>query len=122
MVINKSDLGLENIDTLNIDLDPIIISIKENHNVDKLIDAIKSKLKKQFLNSDDILITRSRHRYHLKECIKHLGNFLEKKDKNDYDKAAEDLRLSIRHIGRIVGRVDVEEILGSIFENFCIGK
>ena len=45
-----------------------------------------------------------------------------KKDKDDYDKAAEDLRLSIRHIGSIVGRVDVEEILGSIFENFCIGK
>ena len=51
-----------------------------------------------------------------------LNSFLEKKDNDDYDKAAEDLRLSIRHLGTIVGKVDVEEILGSIFENFCIGK
>ena len=44
------------------------------------------------------------------------------KDNLEFDLAAEDLRLSIRHLGTIVGKVDVEEILGSIFENFCIGK
>ena len=59
---------------------------------------------------------------HLKECCKHLEVFLEKKNNNEFDLAAEDLRLSIRHLGTIVGKVDVEEILGSIFENFCIGK
>ena len=48
--------------------------------------------------------------------------FLNKKDKKDFDKAAEDLRLAIRHLGMIVGKVDVEEILGSIFNDFCIGK
>ena len=36
--------------------------------------------------------------------------------------AAEDLRLATRHLGEIVGKVDVEEILGSIFKDFCIGK
>jgi len=122
IVINKSDLGFDNSVKLENNMDPIIISVKENKNVDKLIDIIKSKLKKQFLNNDNVLITRSRHRHHLKECHKHLKNFLVKKDNDDYDKAAEDLRLSIRHIGTIVGKVDVEEILGSIFENFCIGK
>ena len=35
---------------------------------------------------------------------------------------AEDLRLATRHLGSIVGKVDVEEILGSIFQDFCIGK
>ena len=40
----------------------------------------------------------------------------------DFDKAAEDLRLATRHLGMIVGKVDVEEILGSIFNDFCIGK
>ena len=44
------------------------------------------------------------------------------KDNHEFELAAEDLRLSIRHIGTIVGKVDVEEVLGSIFENFCIGK
>ena len=74
------------------------------------------------MKTNNVLITRSRHRFHLKECFKHLESFLEKKDNHEFELAAEDLRLSIRHIGTIVGKVDVEEILGSIFENFCIGK
>ena len=49
-------------------------------------------------------------------------NFLKKNNKQDFDKAAEDLRLATRHLGMIVGKVDVEEILGSIFKDFCIGK
>ena len=36
--------------------------------------------------------------------------------------AAEDLRMATRHLGSIVGKVDIEEILGSIFKDFCIGK
>ena len=40
----------------------------------------------------------------------------------DLELAAEDLRLATRHLGSIVGKVDVEEILGSIFKDFCIGK
>ena len=122
LAINKSDLGTENVKNFKFKTPPYIISIKENSNIDKLIQAIKLKLNKQFLNTDNILITRSRHRLHLKECYKHLESFLEKKDNQEFDLAAEDLRLSIRHLGTIVGKVDVEEILGSIFENFCIGK
>ena len=38
----------------------------------------------------------------------------------DFDKAAEDLRLATRHLGMIVGKVDVEEILGSIFNDFVL--
>ena len=68
------------------------------------------------------MITRERHRQHLKLCISHLKNFNNKNEKNDFDKAAEDLRLATRHLGMIVGKVDVEEILGSIFNDFCIGK
>ena len=122
IAINKSDLGKENLKKLDKSINPIFISVKEDNNIDKLIDEIKLKLKNQFLKTENVLITRSRHRQHLKECYKHLNSFLEKKNNQEFDKAAEDLRLSIRHLGTIVGRVDVEEILGSIFENFCIGK
>ncbi len=52
----------------------------------------------------------------------HLINFKNKNGSEDYDKAAEDLRLATRHLGMIVGKVDVEEILASIFNDFCIGK
>ena len=48
--------------------------------------------------------------------------FWRKNSINDFDKAAEDLRLATRYLGMIVGKVDVEEILGSIFNDFCIGK
>jgi len=68
------------------------------------------------------LITRERHRQHLEQCVYHLKNFEDKNKSEDFDKAAEDLRLATRHLGIIVGKVDVEEILGSIFNDFCIGK
>ena len=79
-------------------------------------------MKNQFINSEDILITRERHRQHLDQCVYHLENFKQKKKEKDFDKAAEDLRLATRHLGMIVGKVDVEEILGTIFNDFCIGK
>ena len=81
-----------------------------------------NKLKDKFINSDDILITRERHRQHLEQCVLHLENFKNKSQAEDFDKAAEDLRLATRHLGIIVGKVDVEEVLGSIFNDFCIGK
>ena len=102
--------------------DHVLISLKENTNIDKLIFKIKNNLKNKFISGEDILITRERHRHHLVQCAEHLKNFLDKNDKKDFDKAAEDLRLATRHLGMIVGKVDVEEILGSIFNDFCIGK
>ena len=122
IVVNKSDLGIEKIDQKIKKYDPIYLSIKEEKNLDTLIKVIKKKLKKKFIRSDNILITRERHRKNLEECIIHLENFEEKNSVEDFDKAAEDLRLATRCLGKIVGKVDVEEILGSIFGDFCIGK
>jgi len=87
-----------------------------------LISKIKNYLKDKFINEENTLITRERHRQHLVQCADHLKNFLDKNVKKDFDKGAEDLRLATRHLGMIVGKVDVEEILGSIFNDFCIGK
>jgi len=122
LVINKSDLLNGDIDPEIKKLDYVLISIKENLNIDELILKIKNNLKNKFLTSDDILITRERHRQHLEQCLEHLKNFNKKNEVEDFDKAAEDLRLATRHLGMIVGKVDVEEILGSIFNDFCIGK
>jgi tRNA modification GTPase len=122
LVINKSDLLKEDIDSEIKKLNHVLISIKENLNIDELILKIKDNLKNKFISSDDILITRERHRQHLEQCLEHLKNFNKKNEAEDFDKAAEDLRLATRHLGMIVGKVDVEEILGSIFNDFCIGK
>ena len=122
LVINKSDLLEEVIDPEIKKINHVLISIKKNENIEELILKIKNNLKNKFITSDDILITRERHRQHLQQCLDHLNNFNQKKEIEDFDKAAEDLRLATRHLGMIVGKVDVEEILGSIFNDFCIGK
>ena len=122
LVVNKSDLIKGTLDKEISKFNHVLISLKDNLNIDNLIEKIKGQLKNKFISEEDILITRERHRQHLVQCIDHLKNFLEKNNKKDFDKAAEDLRLATRHLGMIVGKVDVEEILGSIFNDFCIGK
>jgi tRNA modification GTPase len=122
LVINKSDLLKKDIEPEIKKRNHVLISIKENQNIDELILKIKDNLKNKFITSDDILITRERHRHHLQQSLNYLNNFNKKKEIEDFDKAAEDLRLATRHLGMIVGKVDVEEILGSIFNDFCIGK
>ncbi len=122
LVLNKLDLLKNKLDQDFSKFEHVLISLKDNLNIDKLISKIKNSLKNKLISKEDILITRERHRQHLIQCVEHLKEFLNKNDKKDFDKAAEDLRLAIRHLGMIVGKVDVEEILGSIFNDFCIGK
>ena len=122
LVVNKSDLLKEDLSSEIKNFEHVLISVKNNHNIEDLIFIIKNKLKNKFITSEDILITRERHRQHLEQSLDYLKNFEEKNEAEDFDKAAEDLRLATRHLGMIVGKIDVEEILGSIFNDFCIGK
>ena len=122
LVVNKSDLGITKIEKELSKFNPIYMSIKEETNLDILILKIRDKLKNKFVSTEDTLITRERHRQHLIQCVEYLESFENKNSDNDFDKAAEDLRLATRHLGTIVGKVDVEEVLGTIFNDFCIGK
>ena len=122
IVINKIDQGYKNINKQIEKFNPIFLSIKNETNLDELINRIKDKLKNKFVSSNETLITRERHRQSLEACVQNLKHFEEKNSQEDFDKAAEDLRLATRHLGMIVGKVDVEEIIGSIFNDFCIGK
>ena len=122
LVINKSDLLNTDLNSEIKNFNHVLISVKDKLNLDALILKIKEKLKNKFITSNDIFITRVRHRQHLEKSLSYLERFEEKNNAEDFDKAAEDLRLSTRHLGMIVGKVDVEEILGSIFNDFCIGK
>ncbi len=120
ILLNKSDV----IDKQNhkFNVDTVLASVKNNKNIDKLIDLIKAKLSKKFTSNNSALITRERHRVKLNDCLKEIDKFLKKDQNKDIELAAEDLRMATRHLGSIVGKVDVEEILGSIFKDFCIGK
>mgnify|MGYP006088814135 CR=1 FL=1 len=122
LVVNKSDLIKRKLNNKFKKYDHILISIKKDLNLNRVITKIKNKLKNKFTTNEDVLITRERHRQNLINCVEHLEKFKKKKSVQDFDKAAEDLRLATRHLGMIVGKVDVEELLGSIFNDFCIGK
>jgi tRNA modification GTPase len=69
-------------------------------------------------------LTRARHREALKECQAALARFItaDTSAAGGPELAAEDLRLAARALGRITGRVDVEDVLDVIFRDFCIGK
>ncbi len=120
ILLNKSDVS----DKQNhkFDVDTVLASVKSNKNIDKLINLVKDKLSKKFTSNNSVLITRERHRVKLNECLKEIDKFLKKDQSQNLELAAEDLRMATRHLGGIVGKVDVEEILGSIFKDFCIGK
>ncbi len=120
ILLNKSDVSDKQNHKFNVDT--VLASVKNNKNIDKLIDLIKAKLSKKFTSNNSALITRERHRVKLNDCLKEIDKFLKKDQNKDLELAAEDLRMATRHLGSIVGKVDVEEILGSIFKDFCIGK
>ena len=122
LVINKIDLENYKLDTEIKKFNPVLISLKKETNINGLIDKIKTNLENKFKGSENILITRERHRINLEECLENLKKFNNKSNSGDFDKAAEDLRLASRSLGRITGKFDVEEILDSIFNDFCIGK
>ena len=120
VLFNKSDIR----DNQNhkFEIDGISVSVKDNKNIDILIKKLREKLSKKLISNNPALITRERHRIKLNACLEEIDKFLKKDHNKDIELAAEDLRMATRHLGSIVGKVDVEEILGSIFKDFCIGK
>jgi tRNA modification GTPase len=96
------------------------ISAKTGEGLDALIEAL-SNLIKQVVESDTESppLTRARHRHALEQATEALTRALAAPDT---ELLAEDLRLALRALGRITGRVDIEELLDVVFRDFCIGK
>ena len=87
-----------------------------------LIVDLEKILDNLYDNQSDTLISRSRHRNLLEKTSKHLKNYLKISRSNDVEKVAEELRIASNYLGEIVGFIGVEEVLGRIFKDFCIGK
>lgn len=97
----------------------ILISAKNSENISAITDKIYSYFSEMYNSSSTQMITRQRYREALQECLENLSRFnLDK----EIELAAEDIRLACRAIGKITGRVEVDEILDKIFSSFCIGK
>ena len=122
LLVNKTDLYDFKVPEQLKKFNPFPISVLKETNIDKVISEIKYILKKSLYTSTDVFITRERHRIDLNNCILFLQDFKNKNLNEEFDKATEDLRVAVRNLGKVVGKVDVEEILSSIFNDFCIGK
>ena len=87
-----------------------------------LQDLLQQKVQQKLESRDGApLLTRPRHRQALGEALAALRHgATAPADRPEL--LAEDLRLAMRAIGRITGRVDVEELLDLVFRDFCIGK
>jgi len=72
--------------------------------------------------AESALVTRARHRHVLEEVLAALRRALGGEAAGKEDLLAEELRIAARALGRLTGRVDVEDILEVIFRDFCIGK
>ena len=103
------------------------LSCETQEGVGPFLDALADLVKERYASADrePVLITRARHREHLQNCVAALDAFAELAGLGEaapLDLAAEELRVAAAELGRITGRIDVEELLDVIFRDFCIGK
>jgi tRNA modification GTPase len=101
--------------------DKLGVSAKTGAGMSELTERLAAIVRERLGVTDSPVITRARHREQLHSCMQALDNF-KSAAKTDIELQAEDLRQAAGALGRITGRVDVEEILGQIFGRFCIGK
>ncbi len=100
--------------------DTIGISIAQNKNLDLLVSEMTARIAKLAApKSSTPLLTRPRHREAITQTRDHLQRARENASP---ELKAEDMRLAVRALGRLTGRVDVEDLLDVIFRDFCIGK
>lgn len=118
IIANKIDLYNPSNLTL-LDNEIIPISLLQETNVNAILDKIINLASKLAAPSNGPAITRLRYRVSLEKAIEHLTRFHLNKE---LVLAAEDIRMAIRCLCFIFGKIDVDEILGEIFSKFCIGK
>lgn len=97
------------------------ISASRGDGVSELVAALVTYARDYFGSGEMALVSRARHRTLLRETVAALERAGRSADKGD-ELLAEELRIGIHSLGRLTGRVDVEDILDVIFREFCIGK
>jgi tRNA U34 5-carboxymethylaminomethyl modifying GTPase MnmE/TrmE len=90
--------------------------------VERLVAELGRHADQVLAGSEPALVTRERQRRALEDTQAALARALAPPAAGSEDLLAEELRLAARGLGRLTGRVDVEDILDVIFRDFCIGK
>jgi tRNA modification GTPase len=115
LVANKIDLGERPVPGLH----AIPVSVLTGEGIAVLLTRLTAIVKDRFAVGAAPALTRLRHRRALEDCVASLDRALAVALP---ELIAEDVRLAVRALGRITGRVDVEDVLDVIFREFCIGK
>ncbi|MDV7339874.1 tRNA uridine-5-carboxymethylaminomethyl(34) synthesis GTPase MnmE [Terasakiella sp. A23] len=98
---------------------PLYMSAKSGEGLSDFFKALEKEVAERCMMTGAPALTRARHREALEDCVEALNRF----DQIDLPElAAEDLRMATRSLGRITGRIDVEDVLDIVFSDFCIGK
>lgn len=114
-VINKADQDMK----LQHPENPLQISVADNRGISEFLEQLTHIIHQLVGRSEAPALTRQRHRDALTDCRSSLDRCLLAPLP---ELTAEDLRLAIRDLGRITGKVDVEDLLDVVFRDFCIGK
>ena len=97
----------------------LVVSVKNNNDIKLILNHIEQQIKEQFSSASNVVITRRRYKDCLQSALKSLECFSFDKE---IELTAEDVRLAARELGKITGRIEVDDILDKIFGSFCIGK
>ncbi len=119
VVLNKIDLGTSKTPPMPNGRPMVAVSALTGAGVEVLLSAIEREAARRLNVSASPVLTRARHREALEGCVAALRRGLVA---GLPELAAEDLRLAARALGRITGRVGVDDILDVVFREFCIGK
>ncbi|MBU99553.1 MAG: tRNA uridine-5-carboxymethylaminomethyl(34) synthesis GTPase MnmE [Rhodospirillaceae bacterium] len=119
VVVNKIDL----LPMASKKEETLAISLKDEIGLDKLLSGLKKIVSKSMASQEPAVITRIRHREALQSCLNSIKSaktalFLGEEP----EIVAEELRAATKSLGRVVGAVDVEDLLDVVFGDFCIGK
>ncbi|MBL4864402.1 MAG: tRNA uridine-5-carboxymethylaminomethyl(34) synthesis GTPase MnmE [Rhodobiaceae bacterium] len=118
-VLNKLDMALD----FSLDEEQIGISVATGQGLEALSERLEAQILTLFGETEAPVVTRERHRVELQSCMGALQSAVSLVERDgDVSLVAEELRRAVRAVGRITGRVDVEELLDVVFRDFCIGK
>jgi|APTNR8051073442_1049403.scaffolds.fasta_scaffold06884_5 tRNA modification GTPase len=117
--VSKADLGRVN-DVAQVDGHAAsVVSVRTGGGISALIGRLEAALGERFGGGEAVSLTRLRHRQALEACLSGLDGAAAA---TEMETRAEELRHAATALGRITGRVDVEDLLDVIFGSFCIGK
>jgi len=121
IIHNKIDLSPTRAQSGDMD-EPYAISALTGQGLEQLVADLARFAQEALGAGEPALVTRERHRVALQQTAEALNRALAVGRSGQEELIAEELRLAARALGRLTGRVDVEDVLEVIFRDFCIGK